>query len=285
MHFAFFGTIPLAQAVLDSLDTKGLRPSLIVAGQDRLARDKSVIFPVEKKWANERNIPVVQPAAITPEFIAELSREKWDTFVVASYGKILPKALLDIPARGTINMHPSLLPRLRGPSPIRSAILNDERETGVSVMILDEKMDHGPLIGQKVVAMPEWPMHGNSLDELLAKEGGELLADVLPKWIAGEISATEQDHTQATYCKIFLKEEGEINLDDDAHQNLLKIRAFEGWPGTFTFFERNGEKIRVVIVDAHIEGKKLVLDTVKPEGKAAMPFADFERSGARPVRQ
>jgi len=282
-RFAFFGTIPLAEASLNALEAKGLLPSLIVAGQDRLARDRSVIFPVEKTWAMERAIPVVQPLAITPEFIDELKAQEWDAFVVASYGKILPKALLDIPRHGTINMHPSLLPKLRGPSPIRSAILNDEKETGVSVMILDEKMDHGTLIGQKKVAVPEWPPRGTDLDALLAREGGELLAEVLPQYLSGEITPQEQDHSQATYCKIFLKEEGEINLKDDAYQDLLKIRAFDGWPGTFAFFERGATRIRVVIVDAHVDGKNLIIDTVKPEGKGAMPYADFIRSGAKPL--
>jgi len=283
-RFAFFGTAPLAQEVLDALEAKGLVPSLIVAGKDRLARDKSIVFPVEKAWATARGIPVVQPEAITPEFIDELKTQEWDAFVVASYGKILPKALLEIPKRGTINMHPSLLPKLRGPSPIRSAILNDERETGVSVMLLDEKMDHGPLIGQRKVDVADWPPHGATLDALLAREGGELLAEVLPQWLAGEIAVVEQDHSQATYCKIFLKEEGELDLNADAYQNLLKIRAFEGWPGTFALFERGDQRLRVVILDAHIEGKKLVIDTVKPEGKGAMPYADFLRSGPTPMR-
>lgn len=283
MNFAFFGTAPLAIESLDALEAGGLVPALVVAGQDRLAKDKSVILPPEKAWARERNIHVVQPKEISQEFLAELTSEEWDVFVVASYGKILPKALLEIPKRGTINMHPSLLPKLRGPSPIRSAILNDERETGVSVMILDEKMDHGPLIGQKKVTVPNWPPRGHELDVLLAQEGGALLAEVLPAYLAGEIEPKEQDHAQATYSKIFLKEDGELDLSEDAYQNLLKIRAFDGWPGTFAFFERGGERLRVVIVDAHVEGTKLVIDTVKPEGKAVMPYADFVRSGAKLV--
>lgn len=283
MNFAFFGTAPLAIESLDALEAVGLVPSLIVAGQDRLAKDKSVILPPEKEWALKRDIEVLQPKEIDDAFLYVLRSTNYELFVVASYGKILPKALLEIPKRGTINMHPSLLPKLRGPSPIRSAILTDERETGVSVMILDEKMDHGPLIGQKKVAVPEWPPRGRELDEILAQEGGALLAEVLPKYLAGEITPAEQDHSLATYSKIFLKEDGELNLADDAYQNLLKIRAFDGWPGTYAYFERAGERLRVVILDAHLEGKKLVIDTVKPQGKGAMPYADFLRSGAKPL--
>lgn len=281
---AFFGTFPLADDVLNAIEGAGLTPQLIVAGKDRFARDKNVIYSPEKAWALARTIRVVQPETISEEFLNELKSEEWDVFVVASYGKILPKALLDIPKRGTINLHPSLLPKLRGPSPIRSAILEDAKKVGVSIMLLDDKMDHGPLIGQKEVTVPEWPSRGRELDALLSREGASLLAEVLPKWLAGEIEAQEQDHSQASYCKIFLKEEGELDLSADAYQNLLKIRAFDGWPGTYAFFEREGKTIRVVILDAHIEGSKLVIDSVKPEGKGAMPYTDFIRSGAKPTR-
>jgi methionyl-tRNA formyltransferase len=280
---AFFGTFPLADAVLNALETAGLTPQLIVAGKDRVDRKGNPVFPTEKKWAVERGVRVLQPEQIDDAFLYELRTTNYELFIVASYGKILPKALLEIPKHGTINLHPSLLPKLRGPSPIRSAILNDDKDVGVSIMLLDDKMDHGPLIGQRRVNVPVWPPHGLELDALLAHEGAALLAEVLPKYLKGGIEPKEQDHSKATYCKIFLKEEGEINLSDDAYQNLLKIRAFEGWPGSFAFFERGDQKLRVVIVDAHLEGSKLIIDTVKPEGKGAMPYQDFLRSGAKPL--
>jgi methionyl-tRNA formyltransferase len=278
----FFGTFPLAEDVLNALEAAGLTPQLIVAGKDRLARDKSVIHSPEKAWALAHNIPVLQPEKIDEAFLSQLQSDTWDAFVVASYGKILPKALLDIPKFGTINLHPSLLPKLRGPSPIRSAILEDAKQVGVSIMILDDKMDHGPLLGQKVIPTPEWPMRGRELDALLSREGAQLLAEALPQYFAGEIKPAEQNHAEASYCKIFLKEDGEIDLNADAHDNLLKIRAFDGWPGTYAFFERDGNPLRVVILDAHIENGKLVLDSVKPEGKPAMSYKDFLNSGARP---
>lgn len=277
VRFAFFGTEPLACAVLDALEQKGFVPDLIVASADRIARNKSIVFPPEKTWAIARGIDVVQPQTITPEFIAKLAQSEWDVFLVASYGKILPKALLEISHRGTINLHPSLLPRLRGPSPIRSAILLDEKEVGVSVMLLDDKMDHGAIIAQKKVSMPEWPMHGKALDALLAQEGAHLLAVIFQQWIDCEIGAKPQDHSLATYCKMFTKEQGLIDLALDPYKNLLKIRAFEGWPGTYTFFERNGVMIRVSILDAHIENGKLIIDTVKIEGKREIKYEEFLR--------
>jgi methionyl-tRNA formyltransferase len=282
INFVFFGTAPLALGALDALEAAGYVPSLIVAGKDRIdSRTKAVIFPPEKSWALAHSIEVTQPGRIDADFLhflkAHSSQLKADVFIVASYGKLLPKALLDIPARGVLNVHPSLLPRLRGPSPIRSAILNDERETGISIIALDEEMDHGPIIAQKKVLVAEWPPHGKTLDDLLAHEGGRMLASILPLWIAGEVEAHPQNDDLATYCSTFKKEDGLIDLDTDSYQNLLKIRAFEGWPGTYTFIEHDGKQVRVKIIDAHIEGNALKIDRMIPEGKREMSFEEFTR--------
>lgn len=282
VKFAFFGTAPLARIVLDELEAAGFTPALVIASNDSFnARTKEVVFPEEKQWAHARYVPVIQPRTVDDELMAVLRHDQWDVFIVASYGKILPRALLDIPARGTLNIHPSLLPRLRGPSPMRSALLNDEKETGVSIMLLDDKMDHGPLLAQKKVHVAPWPPRGKELDELLAKEGGRLLATILPEWLSGGISPREQNHDIATYCTHFSKEDGLLDLRADGYKNLLKIRAYEGWPGTYAFFERNGKDVRAKITDAHLEGEKLVIDTVVPDGKKEMPFSDFLRSGAK----
>ena len=206
VRFVFFGTTPLAEGVLTELANVGLVPQRVIGS-----------------------------GKPTKGLIDELRTEKWDVFVVASFGAILPKQLLDVPKDGTLNVHPSLLPRLRGPSPMRSAILNDEKGTGVSIMLLDEEMDHGPLIAQKKISVPDWPPHGKTLDALLAREGGKLLAQTLPLWVAGEIEAQEQNHDLATYTEKFKKEDGLLDLNGDAYKNLLKIRAFEGWPGTCIF--------------------------------------------------
>ncbi len=258
IHSVFFGTHPLAEGVLAALEAAGLSP--------------------EKTYAS---------ATLSPEFIAELRADApeggWDVFIVASFGTILPKAFLDIPKHGVVNVHPSLLPRLRGPSPIRSAILNDEKETGVSIMLLNERMDEGALIAQKKVNISEWPPHGKDLDALLAHEGGVLLAHVLPEYIAGEIEPREQNHDVATYCQVFVKEDGLLDLNVDARTNLLKIRAFEGWPGTYIFFERAGKKLRVQILDAEIINSRLQIMRVKPEGKNEMTYDEFLRSGAKPL--
>jgi methionyl-tRNA formyltransferase len=110
-----------------------------------------------------------------------------------------------------------------------------------------------------------------------------LLAEMIPLWAAGEIEARPQNHDIATYTKRFEKQDGEVHFMDDAQTNLLKIRAFEGWPVAFAYFERNGKRLRVQLLDAHIQGDVLVLDTVKPEGKNAMSYTEFVRSGATPI--
>jgi methionyl-tRNA formyltransferase len=252
--FVFFGTTPLKDGVLTALAAAGYVPQRCIESEP-----------------------------LTPELIAELGKEMWDVFIVASYGHKIPEALLKMPAHGVVNVHPSLLPRLRGASPIRSAILQDEKETGVSLIVLDSELDHGPLIAQKKIAAASWPPHGRQLDALLAREGGMLLAQMLPLWLDRQLEARPQNDDLATFCRSFKKEDGLLDLSADAYQNLLKIRALEGWPGTYAFFERSGKRLRVQILDAHLEGKKLAIDTVKPEGKKEMGYKEFLNSGARPA--
>ncbi|PIR82840.1 methionyl-tRNA formyltransferase [Candidatus Kaiserbacteria bacterium CG10_big_fil_rev_8_21_14_0_10_59_10] len=296
LPYVFFGTGTIAAGVLGELERAGLLPVLVVTAPDKpLGRGGALTPSPVGAWAAARSIEMSTPERLDADFLASLQaaadKRQVPLFVVVDYGKLLPGKLLDIPRRGTLNMHPSLLPRLRGPSPIRSAILNDERTVGVSVMLVDEKMDHGPIVAQRIVAVPQWPPRGSELDELLSHEGGKLLAEVLPQWAAGAIESTPQEHEKATFTKLFKKEDGLLDLSAphtagaDAYKSLLKIRAFEGWPGTYAFFERGGKRFRMQILDAHLDaGGALILDTVKPEGKNAMPYADFARSGALPAR-
>lgn len=288
--FFFFGTGAIARIVLEELGSAGLFPAFVITAPDAPAGRGKVLTPSPvAQWASGKDIEIQKPQKLEVAF-ASLLRGKAaaagaEVFVVVDHGAILPRDILDIPLRGILNMHPSLLPRLRGPSPIRTAILNDERDTGVSVMLIDEKMDHGPLLAQKKVPVPEWPPRGKDLDALLAHEGGVLLAETLPRYLAGEVLPHEQDHAAATFSHFFTKEMGCIDLADEAYKNLLKIRAFDGWPGAYTFFERPStgsgqaaKKIRVRITEAHIADEKLVLDRVIPEGKSEVPYADFARS-------
>lgn len=276
-NFVFFGTEPLALFVLNDLEKIGFLPSLVVAARDGMDKKKNPVFSVEKKWALERNIPIIQPEKITADVIEEIKKINADFFIVASYGKILPQALLDIPKLGTVNLHPSLLPKLRGPSPMRSAILNNEKEVGVSIMVLNNKMDEGPIIAQKKVDIHPWPQQGIDIDKILASEGTKLLAEVLPKWIAGEIVPMAQDHNQATYCKEFTKQDGLLDLAEDGYKNYLKFCAYDIWPGTYFFITHDERQMRVKITDADFVDGKFQIKKVIPEGKKEMDFQDFLR--------
>lgn len=285
LRIAFFGTPQFSVDILDELQKKGIVPSVIVTVPDApQGRGLMLASPEVKVWAEEHGIETLQPETLRLNSTEDVARDilynsEWDLFVVASYGKILPKELLEIPTYGTLNVHPSLLPHYRGASPIRSSILDDNKDAvGVTIMLLDAGMDTGPIVAQGRVDVEEWPPHAETLERLLAHEGGELLAEVIPLWVKKEITPEAQDATHVTFSKKITKEMGELKLSDDPYQNFLKIRALEGWPGTFFFIEKNGKSLRIKITDASFENGVLTILSVIPEGKKEMLYEDFARS-------
>jgi methionyl-tRNA formyltransferase len=254
-------------------------PSLIIASPDKPVGRKKELQPQPTKiWAEEHTISCIQPENFK-EIPPELEEGVWDAFIVVYYSKILPKRVLDIPERGTLNLHPSLLPKLRGPSPIKTAILEDMREAGVTIIELDPEMDHGPILAQARVEIPteDWPVTGSTLRELLSNVGADLLIETIPQWLNNAILPEEQDHEKATFTKKITKEDGLINLDDDHYKNYLKIQAFDEWPGTYFFIEKDGKKVRVKITEAEYKDKKLTIKRVILEGKKEMAYKDLIR--------
>tara|TARA_B100000745_G_scaffold58094_1_gene34435 strand:+ start:26325 stop:27182 length:858 start_codon:yes stop_codon:yes gene_type:complete len=273
IQFVFFGTPKLATIVLDELKKRDLLPALVVTAPDRPAgRGMQVAASPVKEWAQKHNIPTIEPETFDARAVERIQSVSADVFVLAAYGKILPQTIITMPALGILNVHPSLLPKLRGPSPIRSAIREDHRTVGVSIMLLDEKMDHGPILKQEEYTPAVWPPSAQELGDYLFLRGGSLLADVLPAYIQGEVTAIPQDDAKATYCHLFKKEDGELHFDDDPYTNLLKIHAYQGWPGTY-FFTETG--VRVKVISAHMENTSLIIDEVVPEGKNKMSYTDF----------
>lgn len=276
--FAFFGTSVVAVYVLLALEKNGYLPALIVTLPDSKQGRGMILHPSPtKEWALARGIDVLTPATLKDEsLLAELANTDWDVFLVASYAKLIPKNILDIPRRGSLNVHPSLLPKFRGPSPILSAILADERSTGVTIMQMVEAMDAGPIVAQAKVELEEdaWPPKGTVFEELLANEGGNLLAEVLEPWIANEITPEVQDESAATYTKKFEGTDAQINLDNEPRANLLKIRAFDRNPRAY-FLTPEGK--RVIITEAELKEGMLNILRVIPEGKKEMPYSDFLR--------
>ena len=279
LKFVFFGTPDIAVNVLGGLEAAGFLPAAVVTAPDRpRGRGHEVSPSPVAQWAAERGIDILKPEKLKdPAALAELRNTQWDLFVVAMYNKILPQWVIDMPRRGCLNVHPSLLPKFRGPSPVLSAILADERTTGVSIMLLDSEMDHGPLLAQARIEIAEedWPMRGSELEELLSTEGGILLAETIPQWLDGAIEPEEQDHAQATYTEKFDKAQAQIDLAGDARQNLLKIAAFDKSPRAY-FLDADGA--RVIIKDAALgEDGSLEILSVIPEGRKEMTYEEYRR--------
>lgn len=265
-NIAFFGTPKFAVYVLEELEKAGVVPALIITAPDKPAGRGLVLTPPPvKDWAITRDIAFLQPASLKKEDpdLDILLNTEWDLFIVAAYGKILPEALVNTPVHGTLNVHPSLLPKFRGASPIESQILADERTVGVSIMKLDKEMDHGPIVSQASITLDAWPMRARELEELLAREGGALLAESLAPYLSRELQPTEQDHSAATFTRKISKEDGQIDLSADGYQNYLKYCAYDEWPGTFFF--KDGKRIKIVSVELKNGSFKPL--RVIPEGK------------------
>lgn len=285
MKFAFFGTGPLAESVLAALVRKGFTPTLIVTKPDApQGRHMQLTAPPIKTWAQIKDIEVFQPETLKGlSQDSPLHTETFDLFIVASYGKIIPTDILNLPAKGVLNVHPSLLPLYRGPSPIESALLDGVMTTGVSIMKLDEEMDHGPILVQSAfIINPE--STAGTMEVECGQLGGELLADALPHYLDGSLIPKEQDHAKATICRKIEKGMGEITLTTNAAEAQRKFRALTPWPSVYFFIEHKGKDIRVKVtgVDLSLVGSetliaKDVITKVIPEGKHEMDFESFAR--------
>jgi len=280
MKIAFFGTPEIASIVLEELKLVNIIPNLIITNPDAPVGRKQILTPPPVKvWGQNNNLSVIQPGSLKDSTsVLDLTEDDWDLFIVVAYGKIIPTWLLNKPKHGTINVHPSLLPKLRGASPIRSAILNNMRETGITIMLMDEKLDHGPVLYQEKTPIEDenWPINGEELDKIMAHQGGKMLAKIIPKYIAGEITPISQNHQEATFCTKISKDMSELKINpydlpegQEAYQTLLKIRAFAGWPETFFIHEGKRFKIK----QADIIDNKLRITRVVPEGKTETDFS------------
>lgn len=298
MRLAFFGSSEFSVYVLDELKLHNVLPNLIVTTPDKpKGRKLALTQNAVKTWAQKNNIEVLDPASLknNPDLASQLKAFSPQLFLVASYGKIIPKEIFEIPERKTLNIHPSLLPKYRGASPVQSQILNDEKEIGVSIMQIEETMDTGPIVAQKKISptldsssLPTKKEVGTGavwgrkeLEKTLAIEGARLFVHILPEWLAGTIDPIMQNEEKATYCKKITKEDGLLNLKDDPRKNLLKIKAFESWPTAYYFEDGR----RIIITDAEIKydgstsppRAELEILKVIPEGKREMSYKDFLR--------
>lgn len=284
ISYAFFGTGPLAESVLATLVRDGYTPKLIVTKPDSLqGRHMHLTAPHIKTWAEMKGIPVLQPIKLDEEFIHNLQSTNYDLFIIASYGKIIPEAILNLSTQGTLNVHPSLLPLYRGPSPIESALLDGTTEIGISIMKLDKEMDHGPILAQTAFTFPLDATSGK-LEVSCGQLGGELLSQVLPHYLEGTLIPKEQDHSKATLCKKITKDLGEISLNSSADDVRRKFRALTPWPSIYFFIEHDAKTIRIKVTSVDLVTKtepsataKDIILSVIPEGKKEMDWDSFVR--------
>ncbi|MDP3947191.1 MAG: methionyl-tRNA formyltransferase [bacterium] len=245
-NYIFFGTPRFAAIALEELIRAGMPPTLVVANPDRpTGRAQELTPPPAKVAAEKAGIPVLQPEKIDAAFLEELKRYGANCYLVAAYGKLLPAELLAIPTKRAVGIHPSLLPRYRGSSPIQSAILEGEKETGVTLYLLDEKMDSGPVLAREEIAIGEAGYA--KLEERLARMGAKMAVKVLPRYLAGELSPTPQDQAQATFTKKFKTEDGFVEIGKDNPGTIArKVRALSKEPGVYTI--RDAKRLKLLAV-------------------------------------
>ena len=277
IKIGFFGTSEYSVITLEALKKAGFTISFIITMPDRPQGRKMILTPpLTKIWGIENNIPVLQPENLKDnELIEKLKDYNCDLFIVIAYGKIIPDTILNIPKSKSLNIHGSLLPKLRGSCPIETAILNDEKKTGVTIIRMDNEMDHGPIVAMKEINLDSRPVIAEVLGNEIVKTGSELLISIIPDWINGKIIEKEQDHSEASYTVKIKKDDGLINFNDNPYKNYLKILAYHGWPSAFFFIEKDNKKIRVKITKASFKDNQLIIEKVIPEGKKEINFQDL----------
>jgi methionyl-tRNA formyltransferase len=255
MRVIFLGTPSFAVHPLRALVEAGHEVVGVVTQPDRPAgRSRTRQPPPVKQAAIELGLHVLQPETLRDEAVVEqLQQLAPNVGIVAAYGEILRKNVLDIPGLGYLNIHPSLLPLYRGPTPVSAAILGGDDITGVSIIKLVRAMDAGPLLAQATVPLAGDARTGPLTDQLF-ELGAQLLINILPLYANGELQPQPQDEGQATYCKMLAKEDGRIHWTQPAIVIERAIRAYDPWPGTFTTWQGQPLKIGVARVDADWQG-------------------------------
>jgi methionyl-tRNA formyltransferase len=298
MRIVFMGTPEFAVPALDALIHSEHEIVGVFAQPDEPAgRGRRVVSPPVKKLALQHRLTVHQPPSLRGTCELErLASLRPDLVIIAAYGKILPESFLRVPPRGCLNIHASLLPRHRGPSPIAAAILAGEEVTGVTIMMVTKVMDTGPVLTQRRIPILPHDTTG-SLFQKLSGLGAELLMETLPQWLDGKLAPQPQDNDKATYCKMITKEDGLIDWRLPAVELWRRVRAFQPWPGGYTTWQGRTVKIieAVPLSGEGTPGKVVTMSheqaavgvqtgagvlglvQVQLEGKRAMSAAEFVR--------
>lgn len=299
VNFIFFGSSEFSKMILEGLIKENFKPTLIVAPERKPQGRKQILLPSPiEDLALKENIPVLTPHNLNDEkFLAEIKNIKADFALLSAYGKIIPLEILKIFPKGFLNLHPSLLPRLRGATPIQTALLNNEKETGVTLFLMDEKIDHGPIISQKKIQADLSKLNFQELSKLLAEAGVQLIIESIPKWLNEEITPKSQDDSLATYSHKITKEDEKIDWTKESKFIDRQVRALNPQPGTYTILDNKiikiikGEDFNDNNISANKKVGEIfefnqkmavkagegfyVIETIKPEGKKEMSASDF----------
>ena len=285
--------LPTLKALAGHYDVVG-----VVTQPDRASgRGRELKAPPVKTLALELGIPVMQPERLRlPEAMEQLRTWAPELIVVAAFGQILKKDVLELPRYGCINVHASLLPRWRGAAPINAAILHGDEETGVTIMQMDVGLDTGPMLSQRSIPLTREDTAGSVFDRL-STLGAGLLLETLPDYLSGKLAPVPQPEEGTTYAPMLKKEEGQLDLAQDVHELERRVRAFNPWPGAFMDFNGTILKIhrthveqgnaeagqRLIVQDQPALGARggiLILEEVQPAGKKTMSGKSF-LSGVR----
>lgn len=275
LDFIFFGTPRFAEIVLEKLIKGGLVPSLVICNPDRPTGRKKIITPPPTKILAEKyKIPASQPEDLV-NYKEQLANGNYEFAILAAYGKIVPKEIIHLFPKKILGVHPSLLPKYRGATPIQSAILAGETKTGATLFIMDEKVDHGKIISSVKSQISNLDTY-ISLEEKLAKLGAELLIKTLPGYLEGKITSQEQNHSEATFTKKFSTDDAFVdNVDLQAALNKDKekaikidrmVRALNPGPGVWTLNPPTGGGKRTKLLKSEIKDGKLILKKIQIEG-------------------
>jgi methionyl-tRNA formyltransferase len=278
----FIGTSQFAVPALENLIKNDYNIISVITAPDKPVGRKQTITPLPvKQTALKYKLPILQPEKIS-EISSKIATLAPDLIIVAAYGQLISKSILDIPRLGCLNLHPSLLPKYRGPSPIQTAILNGDKTTGVTIILMDEKIDHGPIISQKEITIASDENY-QTLEKKLAETAADFLIEILPRYIQGEIKPQTQDESKASYTKILTRQDGQIDWSKSAQEIERMVRAFYPWPGAWTYF--NSQRVKILKAKA-IEKKEIVdakKELILPTGEGFLLIEILQPAGKKPM--
>lgn len=277
----FFGTPEFAVPTFEKIMTLPyLNLKAVVTQPDKpVGRQQVLTASPVKVSAQKNNQIVLQPAKIkTEEFEAQLKQLHPEVIILVAYGKIIPANLLAIPKYGWLNLHASLLPKFRGASPIQFAILAGDKQTGITLMKMDEGMDTGPIIAHgKTTIIPEET--SQTLHNKLSRLSAEALEKYLPLYLNGKLQPEPQDNSQATYTKIIEKADGKIDWQKSATEIERQIRAFTPWPGAWCFWPRNHRAEQKELTNSAVEQRLKIIQAKVSSDSIKLPTGQTKKSG------